>query len=319
MGKVNPIGQKFHMLTVLSQADSRNGQRYWKCQCDCGNIKEISTNKLGKTKSCGCLLHKPQYEDLTNQIFGYLKVLQYCGKDKSGKTQWNCECLRCGKTTVVRASDLKSQKVVSCGCYGAEQRLEKYQEYLLNAEPTYRKDLTGQKFNKLTVMYFNKELTKERNAQKKDSNNKRAIWHCQCDCGNECDVASSALINGNIKSCGCLISAGELKIRQILIENNISFITQKKFNDCVFPNGRKATFDFYINDKYIIEYNGEQHFLQEPQGFYSQEKIDKIYKYDLIKTQYCKTNNIPLIRIPYWKLKELTINDLLLEKTDYIV
>ena len=165
MGKESLIGKKYNMLTIIAQAESKNGRKYWKCQCDCGNIKEISTNKLGITKSCGCLLHKPKYEDLSNQEFGYLKVLEYKGKDKSGKILWECECLRCKNKTQVRANDLKSSKVISCGCYGAEKRLEKYKEYLLNTEPYYKKDLTNKKFNKLTVLYFNKELTKEKNAQ----------------------------------------------------------------------------------------------------------------------------------------------------------
>ena len=28
-------------------------------------------------------------------------------------------------------------------------------------------------------------------------------------------------------------------------------------------------------------------------------------KHDAIKTQYCKDNNIPLIRVPYWENKNL--------------
>lgn len=317
MDKKNPIGQKFNMLTVISQAESKKGKRYWNCQCECGNLKQIATDKLGITKSCGCLLHKSHYEDLTNQIFGFLKVIEYNGKDKSGKILWKCECLKCGTFTQVRANDLKAGKVVSCGCYGAEKRLEKYREYLLEKEPEYRKDLTGQKFNKLTVMYFNNQLTKEKNANR--ATNKRAVWHCICECGNECDVDSSSLINGGIKSCGCLISAGELKIRELLVKNNIPFKTQYRFENCILPSGIKASFDFYVQDKYIIEYDGEQHYLQTPQGFYSQEKIDKIHKHDELKNQYCKNNNIPLIRIPYTKLKDLQIFDLILESSNYIV
>ena len=29
------------------------------------------------------------------------------------------------------------------------------------------------------------------------------IWHCRCDCGNECDVPSAGLIRGDNISCGC--------------------------------------------------------------------------------------------------------------------
>ena len=58
-------------------------------------------------------------------------------------------------------------------------------------------DLTGQKFNKLTVI---KEAPKE---QRK---NNRVTWICRCDCGKEVLVTGKDLKSGNTKSCGCLYS-----------------------------------------------------------------------------------------------------------------
>lgn len=54
------------------------------------------------------------------------------------------------------------------------------------------KDLTGQRFGKLVVI---KRLGSDKQ--------KRATWECQCDCGCKTVVASSYLINGGSKSCGC--------------------------------------------------------------------------------------------------------------------
>lgn len=59
MGKINNIqGQKFNMLTVISQTNERIDRKVvWLCKCDCGNYTKaiakdlISNNK----KSCGCL------------------------------------------------------------------------------------------------------------------------------------------------------------------------------------------------------------------------------------------------------------------------
>jgi len=39
----------------------------------------------------------------------------------------------------------------------------------------------------------------------------------------------------------------------------------------------------------------------------------------LIKNQWCKENNIPLIRIPYTHLKDLQIKDLMLETTKFLI
>ena len=52
------------------------------------------------------------------------------------------------------------------------------------------KDLTGEKFGRLYVQYI-KGKTKD---------NKRYIYHCICDCGNECDKLGELLSNGKTNS-----------------------------------------------------------------------------------------------------------------------
>lgn len=54
------------------------------------------------------------------------------------------------------------------------------------------KDMTGMRFGRLTVLYPNG----------KDSKG-YIIWHCRCDCGNECDVVGRYLRAGGTTSCGC--------------------------------------------------------------------------------------------------------------------
>jgi len=39
----------------------------------------------------------------------------------------------------------------------------------------------------------------------------------------------------------------------------------------------------------------------------------------MIKNQWCKNNNIPLIRIPYTHLEDLRLEDLLLETSQFII
>lgn len=58
---VDLIGKKFNKLLVLDKSHrvnnvgQRNG-RIWKCQCDCGNTREVFTNDLNSNRitSCGC-------------------------------------------------------------------------------------------------------------------------------------------------------------------------------------------------------------------------------------------------------------------------
>ena len=54
------------------------------------------------------------------------------------------------------------------------------------------KDLTSQKFNRLTVI--------EQNGRQSG----KVVWKCQCDCGNIINVIGSNLTSNKVKSCGCL-------------------------------------------------------------------------------------------------------------------
>lgn len=55
------------------------------------------------------------------------------------------------------------------------------------------KDLTGQKFNMLTVI---KQSGKDKYG--------KILWKCKCDCGNETITHGRDLVNGHCKSCGCI-------------------------------------------------------------------------------------------------------------------
>ena len=72
-------------------------------------------------------------------------------------------------------------------------------------------------------------------------------------------------------------------------------------------------FDFYVNNEYLIEYDGEQHF--DKNSFFNYEYT---HIHDKIKSKWCKDNNIPLIRIPYTKYNDLCLEDLLLDKTKFL-
>ena len=51
-----------------------------------------------------------------------------------------------------------------------------------------KKDLTGQKYGMLQVMYY--------------VGNGKGLWHCRCDCGIEKDIPTARLTSGLVKSCG---------------------------------------------------------------------------------------------------------------------
>jgi hypothetical protein len=100
------------------------------------------------------------------------------------------------------------------------------------------------------------------------------------------------------KGCpSCVSSKGENEIRKILTENNISFVEQRRFDDCKCQ--QTLPFDFYLPESNTcIEYDGIQHF--EPIEFWGGMKTFlETQMRDKIKTDFCKENNIELIRIRY--------------------
>ena len=112
----------------------------------------------------------------------------------------------------------------------------------------------------------------------------------------------------------CNESRGEKEVEAFLNKYSIDFKVQYIFNDCKFY--KHLPFDFYL-PKYncCIEYDGEQHFkivkwFGGLDGF-----IDRKIR-DTVKNEYCKSNNIKIIRIPYYSfnnienilIKELKLN-----------
>ncbi len=119
-------GQKFNLLTVieLSTRRANNGGMYWKCECDCGTLKEVTSQSLlnGTSKSCGCSCKPYPSEDLTGQKFNrLLAVEKLLTRDKKNNIIYRCLC-DCGKEKVVSASSLKGNRVKSCGCIKEERK-----------------------------------------------------------------------------------------------------------------------------------------------------------------------------------------------------
>lgn len=305
-------GKQYNYLTVIEKTEKRKrGAVVWLCKCKCGNYKEVTSGELnaGRVTSCGCYNKEKaaqNFNDLTGQKFGRLTVLSKTDKRANNRCIiWHCLC-DCGNEIDVASDRLlkKENGTKSCGCLQKEK--VKITGHKLG------KDLTNQKFGKLTpiLLLDNKE---------------KRTWLCRCDCGNICEVLSQYLLNGHVSSCGCMTtSKGEEKIKELLELNNINFISEKIFSTCKFKDTNyPAYFDFYVDNKYIIEYDGIQHFKPRTFNNISQEKalenFVKVQEHDNYKNQWCKENNIPLIRIPYTHYNDLCIEDLQLETSLFIV
>ena len=242
--------------------------------------------------------------DLTGQRFGKLIVTRRAANNKNNKTCWYCDCDCGNKDEIKVGQDLKRQHTTSCG-HCNEKRIN----------GTTIIDIRGKQYGNFIV----KELMPER------TSNRQTLWKCKClKCQTEVIVREGDLVhnNGNYIKCDCSKKyIGEETIKNILKEHDISFEYQKTFQNCKFINtNRPAVFDFYVDNKYIIEYDGQQHFEYRENGisWNNKEHFEKTQLRDKFKNKWCLDNNIPLIRIPYTHLKELCLEDLLLETSTYI-
>lgn len=112
------------------------------------------------------------------------------------------------------------------------------------------------------------------------------------------------------------MSKNEEKIVKILLQEKISFVREKTFQD--LKNG-KFRFDFYFpKEKILIEIDGEQHFKQIKKFQKTRQDFLKQQERDRRKNSYCLANNIPLYRVPYWEIESINcFKDLI--KNEFLV
>ncbi len=134
-----------------------------------------------------------------------------------------------------------------------------------------RKDLTGQRFGRLTVV-------KRVDDHIQPSGKARAMWLCQCDCGNTTVIRSDALTDNGTKSCGCLAKEITSKIHKGNKHN-------KKYN----------TYD--LTGEYGIGYTSK-----------GEEFYFDLEDYDLIKDYCWFTNNKGYITAKNFEHKDIYLH-----------
>lgn len=222
-------------------------------------------------------MSRANFIDETNHRYGKLQVIEPVRRPQDRKTMWRCIC-DCGNEIYCSGSDLRAGKRTSCGkhCSSIIDETNKTYGYLR----VLRKDETP-------ALFFA---------------DKSIHWICKCQlCGNTKSISGRSLRNGDTKSCGCLKSAGEQTIQEILSSLNYEYKKEYTFEDLISPySSLKLRFDFaVIKNKqviFLIEYQGEQHYKEIP---YFQHSLDYTQNCDNTKYEYCQHHNIPLLYIKH--------------------
>ena len=299
-------------LIVISEDTSKKsnkGEVYWNCQCECGNIISIKGTRIrsGITKSCGhCrvenLIGWKRWEhgipDSCWEVIG-----RKPNNDSQGRPIWICKC-QCGTIKSLDRHTLLSGASKSCGCLRNKLITQNNTEQGTHI-------LVGTRFGKLIAI---QDLGLQPYGE-----NKRRYTLCQCDCGRPpIAVLNNTLLTGRKKSCGCLLSSGELYIQQLLEQHNIKYKSQYTFPDLLGKNNHRLRFDFAIlnNDnsiQFLLEYDGQGHYKQ-PTGNWNNYTLEEIQERDKIKNKYCLSHNIILKRIPYTDQYNFTYEDIISDK-----
>jgi hypothetical protein len=121
--ELNP-GEKYNYWTVISKSNFTNkkGETYYKCQCDCGTVRDVKSYHLrnGGSKSCGCFvketMRKLKRIDIEGIKFGKLTPIERVShKNNNHFNNWLCKC-DCGNEVIASTASLRRGKHLSCGC-----------------------------------------------------------------------------------------------------------------------------------------------------------------------------------------------------------
>lgn len=173
------------------------------------------------------------------------------------------------------------------------------------------KDLSGQKFNMLTVV------------KRVDNVGECVCYECLCDCGNIKNILATHIKHGGVKSCGCISKSTQFKVKHNLsntqvyhswmgmkkrcsspkeyptyAENNITVCDEwlnsfeAFFKDMGHPPSKKHTLDRIENLKGYYKENCRWATAKEQNRNYSQNKILEANGEKMSVTEWAEKLNV---------------------------
>ena len=207
-------------------------------------------------------------------------------------TKLNTKCLKCGKIWFTTYSNIRTSK---CGCpiCGSELRRESVSAASVTED-----------YNFLVLYpdiaeewdYFKNNKPPESYAPKSEF---KVWWICK-----QCNYSWEARISDRVRGNGCKVcgmSGGCKRIYYNLLKYNVEIELEYEFQDLLSDLGNPLRYDFGISDSnkllMLIEFDHIQHEKYIPYFHKSLERFERYQYHDLLKTEYAKNNNIPLLRI----------------------
>jgi hypothetical protein len=276
-------------LTLITKKYEVNGKLKYKCIYN--HIYEITYNQLkqyrinnfiDKCKKCNNI----EYEKLLKEEFeNQGLILLSINHDTEKNLEYICEnghnCeISFALWNIYKKKDFKN-KCEKCKEQKYKTTYNKICNFIKNIN--YEILLSEKEYNDMNIKGYDK-------------------LNIICNNNHKIQISFNNLKQGIRCSICNIKSKGEIKIGEYLEKIKCEFIREKKFDDC--KNIKKLPFDFYIDNKFIIEYDGNFHF-DIISHFGGDIKLKKQQDNDIIKTKYCKDNKIPLLHICYKDYKNI--------------
>lgn len=291
-------GQKFNNLTVIGFVEvNHNGASVWNCECDCGKKIKVTANHLqrGQTKSCGCLTAVKSYVE-PFEAKGLLPLEKILG------TKHKVACV-----------DGEGYKYYLSYDAVKDKRTKEFNKWSKNNPfKAYNMRLYASKIQEnCEILSSDNEL--------KEASNQRITFICP-DCGEPftkkwCHWIAMPLNRHVCPSCNDRpVSAGVSQYNRLvnkwLTQHNLPYIREKTFPDLCDIKPLRFDYEIYYNStQYLIEVDGPQH--DRSMGWCDEKEFAALRKHDKMKDEYCKTNNINLLRLNWRTFRTLEYQELL--------
>lgn len=308
--EVIQIINKHENLSYISFYKSKGGRLTVRLNCNiCNKSWEATENNIVKNTKrwVGC----PDCWKKSDEIKEIAENSFRTAREKRNKITINKlrEWLIKNEIELISAEEIKTYQTVSLRCKKCDHTWSTKVGHILRGNG----ECSSCKGTRYSTKIFKEKLIE---LQRKDitlideyNTTKKIMFAC-----NECGHMWLAYGYTILKGCGCpkcKTSKGNKLISRILDSFNLNYEIEKIFEECKYK--KSMPFDFFIPRYNIcIEFDGIQHF--KPTIFGKKKYVDNIKRAeeefklrkirDRVKDEYCKNNNIKLIRIPYYKTEE---------------
>ena len=271
------LKEKAPTLEALEEYVKSDISIKFKCTV-CGHVFYNTPIRILGTRNQGCAKCYHNTQKISNEEFleraKVNKHVKIIGKYKGSRDKIEVECSYCNKKFFTRAEHIwQNRGHLSC------------MEKMVERKPTMTQEDFLEKLKMITDTIVPLDTYVK--------NSEKMKFKCLV-CGKIWTTQTGHVLHGESGCPYCRVSNGEKKVEKFLLDNRINYIKEAKFEDC--KDKLCLPFDFYLPDYNVcIEYDGEQHVRPA----FGEKPFIMTVLHDAMKNNYCKWNNINLIRIPH--------------------